>query len=98
MSHPHRPRRGSIAYSPRVRARSEIPRVRAWPIKKEPKLMGFAGYKAGMTHAVMIDDVPNSLTSGMEISIPVTVLEVPQMKVAGIRVYGKSTYGASAIA
>lgn len=98
MSHPHRPRRGSIAFSPRVRARSEIPRVRAWPMKKEPKLMGFAGYKAGMTHAVMVDDVPNSLTSGMEISIPVTVLEVPPMKVAGIRVYGKTTYGANAIA
>ncbi len=98
MSHPHRPRRGSIAYSPRVRARSEIPRVRAWPIKKEPKLMGFAGYKAGMTHAVMTDEVPNSLTSGMEISVPVTILEAPPMKVAAIRVYGNTTYGAGAIA
>ncbi len=98
MSHPHRPRRGSIAYSPRVRARSEIPRVRAWPLKKEPKLMGFAGYKAGMTHVVMTDDVPNSLTSGMEISIPVTILEAPPMRVAAIRVYSSTTYGANAIA
>lgn len=98
MSHPHRPRRGSIAYSPRVRARSEIPRVRAWPMKKEAKLMGFAGYKAGMSHVIMTDDVPNSLTSGMEISIPVTILEVPPMKVAAIRVYKNSTYGAVAIA
>lgn len=98
MSHPHRPRRGSIAYSPRVRARSEIPRVRAWPMKKEAKLMGFAGYKAGMSHVIMTDDVPNSLTSGMEISIPVTILEVPPMKVAAIRVYKNTTYGAAAIA
>lgn len=98
MSHPHRPRRGSIAYSPRVRARSEIPRVRAWPIKKEAKLMGFAGYKAGMTHVIMTDDVPNSLTSGMEISVPVTILEAPPMKVAAIRVYKNTTYGANAIA
>ncbi|TRZ90434.1 MAG: 50S ribosomal protein L3 [Methanosarcinales archaeon] len=98
MSHPHRPRRGSIAYSPRIRARSEIPRVRAWPIKKEAKLMGFAGYKAGMTHVIMTDDVPNSLTSGMEISVPVTILEVPPMKVAAIRVYKNTTYGANAIA
>ncbi len=98
MSHPHRPRRGSIAYSPRVRARSEIPRVRAWPVQKQPKLMGFAGYKAGMTHVIMTDDVPNSLTSGMEISIPVTILEAPPMKVAAIRVYNSSTYGAHAIA
>ncbi len=98
MSHPHRPRRGSIAYSPRVRARSEIPRVRAWPVKKEAKLMGFAGYKAGMSHVIMTDNVPNSLTSGMEISIPVTILEAPPMKVAAIRVYKNTTYGTAAIA
>jgi len=72
--------------------------VRAWPIKKEAKLMGFAGYKAGMTHVIMTDDVPNSLTSGMEISVPVTILEVPPMKVAAIRVYKNTTYGANAIA
>ncbi len=60
--------------------------------------MGFAGYKAGMSHVIMTDDVPNSLTSGMEISIPVTILEVPPMKVAAIRVYKNSTYGAVAIA
>lgn len=98
MSHPHRPRRGSIAYSPRVRARSEIPRVRAWPLSKEPKLLGFAGYKAGMTHVIIMDDVPSSLTSGMEISVPVTILEAPAMKVAAIRVYNSATYGANAIA
>ncbi|HEY9247002.1 MAG TPA: 50S ribosomal protein L3 [Candidatus Methanoperedens sp.] len=98
MSHPHRPRRGSIAYSPRVRARSEIPRVRAWPLINEPKLLGFAGYKAGMTHVIMTDDIPSSLTSGMEVSVPVTVLEVPPMKVAAIRVYNSTTYGSHAIA
>lgn len=98
MGKVHRPRRGSIAYSPRVRARSEIPRVRAWPLSKEPKLLGFAGYKAGMTHLVMTDDTPTSLTSGMEISVPVTVLEVPAMKVAAIRVYNHGTCGAKVIA
>lgn len=98
MGKAHRPRRGSIAYSPRIRARSEIPRVRAWPVKKEAKLMGFAGYKAGMTHVIMKDDIPNSLTTGMEISVPVTILEVPAMKVAAIRVYNNTTYGAHAIA
>lgn len=98
MSHPHRPRRGSIAYSPRVRARCEIPRVRAWPLQKQPKLLGFAGYKAGMTHIIMTDDIPNSLTSGMEISVPVTIMEAPPMRVAAIRVYNNTTYGANAIA
>ncbi len=67
-------------------------------MKKEPKLLGFAGYKAGMTHVVMTDDVPNSLTSGMEVSVPVTILEAPPMKVAGIRVYNGTTNGAHAIA
>lgn len=98
MSHPHRPRRGSLAYSPRVRARSKTPRVRAWSLSKEPKLLGFAGYKAGMTHLIMRDDAPDSLTSGMEISVPVTVVEAPAMKVAAIRAYSTGTYGANTIA
>jgi large subunit ribosomal protein L3 len=98
MSHPHRPRRGSIAYSPRVRAKNEVARVRAWPVQKDAKLLGFAGYKAGMTHIIMKDEIPNSLTNGMEISVPVTIMEVPAMKVAAIRLYKNTTYGATAIA
>jgi large subunit ribosomal protein L3 len=72
--------------------------VRAWPLSKEPKLLGFAGYKAGMTHLVVRDEAPNSLTSGMEISVPVTVMEAPAMKVAAIRVYSNTTHGTNAIA
>jgi len=85
----HRPRRGSLAYSPRKRAKSEVPRVRSFPgvEREEPRFLGFAGYKAGMTHVLMVDDRPNSLTSGMEVSVPVTVLETPPMKVAALRVY-----------
>ncbi len=92
----HRPRRGSLAYSPRKRAKREIPRIRTWPEEAEaPKIQGFAGYKAGMT---MIDDIPNSPTEGMEISVPVTVLETPPMKVAAIRAYTQTSYGKKAIA
>jgi large subunit ribosomal protein L3 len=50
-------------------------------------MAGFAGYKAGMTHVMMIDDRPRSLTEGMEISVPVTVLEVPPMNVIAVRAY-----------
>jgi large subunit ribosomal protein L3 len=50
-------------------------------------MAGFAGYKAGMTHVMMIDDRPRSLTEGMEISVPVTVLEVPPMNVVAVRAY-----------
>ena len=83
----HRPRRGSLAYSPRKRAKSEVPRIRSWPDEDKARIAGFAGYKAGMTHVMMIDDRPRSLTEGMEISMPVTVLEVPPMNVVAVRAY-----------
>ncbi len=89
-----RPRRGSLAFSPRKRASRIIPRIRSWPnYDGEPKLLGFAGYKAGMTHVIMIDDRKNSPTYGDEIVVPVTVIECPPMKVMGIRVYKNSPYG-----
>ncbi len=88
MGHLHRPRRGSLAYSPRKRAKTEVPRVRTWIADGEKAGMaGFAGYKAGMTHVMMIDDRPRSLTEGMEISVPVTVVEVPPMNVVAVRAY-----------
>ncbi|HDI53041.1 MAG TPA: 50S ribosomal protein L3, partial [Candidatus Bathyarchaeota archaeon] len=43
------PRRGSMAYSPRKRAKSIAGRIRFWPeVEEGPRLLGFAGYKAGM--------------------------------------------------
>lgn len=93
MTKRHRPRRGSLAFSPRKRAQSEVPRMRSWAKQSEPHIQGFAGYKAGMTHAVIIDDVPNSPTEGTEISVPVTVIETPLMRVAGVRAYVGTSYG-----
>lgn len=99
MSSIHRPDRGSRAYSPRKRAKSHIPRFRSWPeASGEPKLQAFAGYKAGMTHVIMIDDIKNSLTNGAEISVPVTIIETPAIRVAAIRAYVKNTYGEVAAA
>ncbi|WNY26383.1 50S ribosomal protein L3 [Methanolapillus ohkumae] len=97
MSSIHRPDRGSRAFSPRKRAKSHIPRFRSWPEKEgQPKLQAFAGYKAGMTHVIMIDDVKTSLTAGTEISVPVTVIETPAIHVAAIRAYVKETGGEAA--
>ena len=87
MAQIHRPRRGSLSYSPRKRAKSEVPRIRSWPEEDKARMAGFAGYKAGMTHVMMIDDRPHSLTEGMEISVPVTVLEVPPINVVAVRAY-----------
>jgi large subunit ribosomal protein L3 len=46
----------------------------------------------------MIDDRPHSITEGMEISVPVTIIETPAMNVAGIRAYNDSPYGKKVIA
>src|SRR5208337_984539 len=52
-----------------------------------------AGYKVGMTHVLMVDDHKDSPTEGKEIMVPVTIIEIPTMKVAAIRAYTQDTYG-----
>ncbi len=90
----HHPKRGSKGYSPRKRAKSEIPRFKSWPEREgEPKIQGFAGYKAGMTHAFIMDYRPTSTTAKQEVRVPVTVIEVPPMKVAAVRLYEYTPYG-----
>ncbi|MEE9237016.1 MAG: 50S ribosomal protein L3 [Thermoplasmata archaeon] len=89
-----RPRHGSMAYSPRKRARKEVPHVASWPeISGGSKLQSFAGYKAGMTHVLMVDFNPHSTTAGQEIQVPVTVIETPPMRVAAVRLYRESAQG-----
>ncbi len=51
-----------------------------------------------MSHVVMVDDRPHSTTEGMEISVPVTIIETPAMHVAGIRLYDDGPYGKHVIA
>ncbi len=88
-----------MGYSPRKRARSITARTSSWPEGDGDgaKLQGFAGYKAGMTHAFIVDYRPKSTTAGQEVQIPVTVLEVPPMKVCGVRFYSTSPYGRKAV-
>jgi len=93
MTRHHQPRKGSVAFSPRKRAAKQSPRIKSWPQVEETGLLGFAGYKVGMTHVMMTDNRKNSPTEGMEISTPVTVLEVPPVVVMSIRAYKKTTYG-----
>lgn len=97
MSKRHRPRRGSLAFSPRKRARSETCRIKREEIAAGMKIQGFAGYKAGMTHLSLTDNIPNSLTKGMEVSVPATVIETPPMKAEGFRLYKNSRYGKKAV-
>jgi large subunit ribosomal protein L3 len=60
-------------------------------------LQSFAGYKVGMTHVIMVDDHKSSPTEGKDIMVPVTVIEIPAMKVAAIRAYARDTYGKHAL-
>lgn len=55
--------------------------------------MGFIGYKAGLTHAYIVDNVENSPTQGTEIMVPATLVAVPPVVVAGLRLYGKDVSG-----
>ena len=89
----HHPHRGSLGYSPRKRAASPVPRIRTWVADTAVRMQGFAGYKAGMTHVVRVDDYPHSITHGQEIVVPATVIETPPLAVFGVRVYTKTTSG-----
>lgn len=92
MSKPRSPRRGSMQFWPRKRAQRIYPRVRSWSKIDGSKLLGFAGYKAGMTH-VRIRDNSSSTTKGQIITIPVTVVECPPLKPFSLRFYKKTPYG-----
>jgi large subunit ribosomal protein L3 len=92
MTDTWKPRKGSLAYRPRGRAKGQVPRVSHWAESGDTRLLGFAGYKAGMTHLSFVDD-SDGPTNGQEISSAVTVVEVPPLYVYGVRCYkgGKCT-------
>jgi large subunit ribosomal protein L3 len=88
MAAPNAPRRGSLQYWPRKRARKTLPSPNWGAIKSNSnKLEGFIGYKAGMASAYVKDDTPDSMTKGKKIIVPVTLIEVPSMKIFSIRFY-----------
>ncbi|NHI83187.1 MAG: 50S ribosomal protein L3 [Candidatus Thorarchaeota archaeon] len=91
----HAPRHGSLAYLPHGRASKFLPRIKNWPEYDDSaaKLLGFVGYKAGMTHAVVTVDNPNSPFKGQETVIPVTVIDVPPIRPFSIRGYNVTVYG-----
>jgi large subunit ribosomal protein L3 len=97
MGKASRPRRGSLAYSPRVRAKRPYGRVQSYPESEKVGLQLLPAYKAGMTHVFMIDDKKGSLTHGQEICVPVTVLEAPPVFVCAIRMYCRSDRGKKTI-
>lgn len=92
MGNIRHPRRGSLQFWPRSRARHLIARIRSWSPENKTKPLGFIGFKAGMTHVMAKDNRVKSITKGEEIALPVTIVECPPMTVAGISFYKVSSY------
>jgi large subunit ribosomal protein L3 len=85
-----RPRYGSLQFYPRKRVKRALPRVN-WPHlqsrNSQDGLLGFIGYKVGMVSAMVKDDSEKSMTKGKRITLPATIVEVPNMKIFSVRFY-----------
>ncbi|HEV2137625.1 MAG TPA: 50S ribosomal protein L3 [Nitrososphaerales archaeon] len=83
------PRRGSLAYRPRGRAKSLIPRIRTWPKVEadKPTLLGFPGYKAGTMHVITVDDRAKTPNFGKPLFNLSSVLSMPDSEIVGLRLY-----------
>jgi large subunit ribosomal protein L3 len=89
------PRRGSLAYLPRGRAARPIGRINHWPEVDvdKPRLLGLAGYKAGMSFIYVVGDIRGNPTFGQEVHSPVTIVETPPMVICAIRGYAQTPTG-----
>ena len=86
-----RPRRGSLQYWPRKRARRIYPRT-SWSFcgGSDMQMLGFAGWKAGMTHVQYTDSNSKSPTYGKTLTKAATVIDSPPLFACGIRFYKNS--------
>ena len=91
------PRHGSMQFWPRKRAKRAYPRIRNHASSSENNIVGFAGYKVGMTHLLIKSTRPHSMTPGESIFRPITIIECPPLKVASIRFYKRTVYGLKAV-
>jgi len=95
-------RNGTLQFWPRKRAEKILPSAN-WKalenklelqhktgILKEKKnvgLNGFIGYKVSMASAFVKDSTPDSMVKNKKITIPVTIIECPKMKIHSVRFY-----------
>jgi large subunit ribosomal protein L3 len=93
------PRRGSIAFRPRARAKSLEARVRTWPqlAAEKSSLLGFAGFKAGGIQILTVDDREKTPNFGKQLLNAATVIATPPIRIIGIRAYKHDLYGQHAI-
>ena len=83
----HRQRAGSLQFWPRKRARKILPSVNWKAINSDSLLLGFIGYKVGMSSCVVKDNTEKSLTKDKRIVVPVSIVEVPSIKIFSIRFF-----------
>jgi len=100
MAKGHKPRAGSRAFWPRKRAKRIYPRFKHSKQLEiiagktsAAKPLEFAGYKAGMTHVILMETKKKSVTHGQEASRAVSVIECPPLYVFAIKLFGKDPYG-----
>ncbi|MHC1591463.1 MAG: 50S ribosomal protein L3, partial [Candidatus Helarchaeales archaeon] len=95
------PRHGSLSYRPRKRARHHNGRLRWGYLKNwsdndpnaKPRILGFSGYKAGMTHVIYTETDKNSPYVGLEIVKAVSVIDCPPMVACGMKGYEETVDG-----
>src|SRR3989344_4144001 len=87
-----KPRAGSLQYWPRKKAKKIYPNIKAWNRAKDNKLLGFIGYKVGMTHLHYVEQNKKDETFS-----PVTIVECPPLKPFSLRFYKKTPYGSKVI-
>lgn len=79
-------RSGSLQFYPRKRAAKFLPRVN-WNVVHGEGMLGFIAYKVGMASAIVKDLTEKSMSLGKQIVLPVTILEVPNIKIYSLRFY-----------
>lgn len=87
-----------MQFWPHARAKKETPVVKNWASVKNVNLLGFVGYKAGMTHVQLKDNRPGSPNKNDIVNWPVTVVECPALKVLSIRFYSNSNLSENLVA
>ncbi len=93
MGKKHHPRRGSLQFWPHARSSKHAPRIRSKLDSKNQKLLGFIGYKVGMTHLLLKETNMNSHRKNMDVFTPATIIECPPLRVYSVRYYAQSEDG-----
>ncbi len=91
MSKKSKPHAGSVAYYPKKRADSIIPKFNSLPVPKSEnvQILNYYGYKVGMLHVMAMNKHKGSPYNNQKVALPSTVIEFPPISILGVRFYTK---------